>query len=270
MSSLRPTLLESIRDDSLFELEEAARSVNARDPRERSGEAHTVAALCHRRLAICALLADADPDRFFTHLCHSAHARLDLLQRIATGQSVDGLYGCASKELAFIDALAAGHLNAAVAIARLASRRVDPSVEYEDDFCLHHFLHQHTLNQLDGQAANLPAILGRWRSVVDGGLDPYLDVCQALLDRNGDAFNGALCEVIDARVRSFRESPRDGGPNDELRRTEGALFMNGLALLRLAELHGIETRREYPTVPSLARVPLNKTPPMASSWMFAD
>ncbi len=264
---MSPSTLESIRDDSLFGLEEAVRSIQRRDAREQSGEAYSVAALCHRRLAFCALLADARPDSFFTSLCHSAYARLYFLQLVANGHGADPRFLCASREFSFIDALAAGQIDLAAGIARGSASHHEPSLEYEDDFLLHHFLHQCVLTLRGHPLIALNSLLGRWEAVLDGGSDGYLEVCRALHQQQADAFDQALEALIDGRIRSFQKMARDSGPNDELRKTEGALFMNGLALLRLAELQGIETRREYPTLPTLARIPANRPPPPALAWM---
>ncbi|HEY8924018.1 MAG TPA: hypothetical protein VIU64_06530, partial [Polyangia bacterium] len=65
----------------------------------------------------------------------------------------------------------------------------------------------------------------------------------------------------------YDELARDGGPNDELRATEGALFMNGLAILRLAELAGLPRLGDYPTVPALARVAKDQLAPPAADWV---
>jgi hypothetical protein len=262
--------LRLIQDDSLFGLEEAVRSIQRRDAQEQTGQAYTLAALCHRRLAICALLADAQPARFFTHLCHSSHARLQFLQLVAGGHTAEPRFLCASKDFSFIDALAAGQPDLAVDIARLAARRHEPSLEYEDDFLLHHFLHQLTLKLRGFAAVDLPALLERWDAVLEGGTDTYLDACRALLNKQASAFDEALQAIIDARLLKFQMVPRDSGPSDELRKTEGALFMNGLAMVRLAEMQGMETLREYPSIPSLARLPTGRPPPPQSAWMMLE
>ncbi len=270
MSSSRPTALESVRDDSLFELEQALRSIRTSSPRESTGEAWCVAALCHRRLALCALLSEADTQGFFVHLCHSAHARLHLLRRQGEGLALEPLYRCASKAFSFVDALAAGQLPLAADIARLEARSHEPSVEYEEDFLFHHFLHQLTLALHTGATPDLPALLDRWQSVIQEDRSAWLDVCRALLERRADAFNEALAEVVSERSLFFQRLTRDDGPNDELRRTEGAIFMNGLALLRLAELSDMETWREYPTLPRLARFPPGRPSPPPSDWMSLE
>ncbi|NVI96616.1 immunity 49 family protein [Myxococcus sp. AM009] len=266
MSSLRPTPLEVIRDDTLFSLGEALRSLRVGDAREQSGEAYSTVALCHRRLAFCALLAQADVGRFATHLCHSGRARLQFLQLVAAGHGSEPLYRCASKAFSFIDALTAGQLDLAVEIARLEAGRSDPSHEYEEDFLLHHFLHRFTMQLHAGVASELSGILDRWESVLQGKEDGYLMVCRALHARSALDFNQAMEGVIAERILTFKNKPRDEGPNDELRRTEGAIFMNGLALLRLAELCGLETFREYPTLPGMARVPLGGRLPPVDGW----
>ncbi|NTX07401.1 hypothetical protein [Myxococcus sp. CA040A] len=264
------TALETLRDSSLFGLEEAIRGIQRRDAMEQSGQAYVVAAMCHRRLAFCALLADAQPRSFFRHLCHSAHARHQLLRLVDDGHGADPRFLCATREFPFIDALAAGQLDLAVALAQLAARQHEPTLEYEDDFLLHHFLHQYCLKLRGVGTADLSAILKRWEVVLEGSSDTYLELCRTLLAHQVTAFDEALQATIDARLSQFSKLTRDSGPNDELRKTEGALFMNGLALLRLAEMQGLETRREYITIPSLARLPLGLAPPPTSAWMKTE
>jgi hypothetical protein len=48
------------------------------------------------------------------------------------------------------------------------------------------------------------------------------------------------------------------------------VFMNGLALLRLAELSGMLTQREYPNIPHLARLPVGTLPLPLDTWMRPD
>ncbi|MCP3168888.1 immunity 49 family protein [Myxococcus qinghaiensis] len=264
------TTLETLRDSSRFGLEETVRSIQRRDAMEQSGQAYVVAAMCHRRLAFCALLVDARPHAFFHHLCHSAHARHHFLRLVADGHGADPRFLCATREFPFIDALAAGQLDLAVSLARLAARKHEPTLEYEDDFLLYHFLHQYCLKLKGVGASDLSAILKRWDVVLEGGSDTYLEMCRALLAHEVSAFDEALQATIDARLLKFSRLTRDSGPNDELRKTEGALFMNGLALLRLAEMQGLETRREYVTIPSLARLPLGMPPPPTSAWMETE
>jgi len=261
------SVLETVRDNSLFGLEEAVRAIQRQDALEASGQAYVVASTCHRQLALCALLADARPERFATHLCHSAHARLHFLRLVHEGHGADPRFLCATQEFPFVDALVAGQPDLATDIARLAARRHDPSSEYEDDFLLHHFLHQLLLTMRGAASANLVALLERWEGMLEGGSDTYLDACGALLRRQVHVFDEALQATVDARLLTFQKLPRDSGPNDELRKTEGSVFMNGLAMLRLAELQGMETRREYPSLPSLARVPVGRPPPPSSAWM---
>ncbi|WP_141617123.1 immunity 49 family protein [Myxococcus sp. AB036A] len=261
--------LRTLQDDAVFGIEEAVRSIQRQDANERSGQAYTIAALCHRRLAICALLLDARPSRFGTHLCHSAQARLHFHQLVENGHPAEPQYLCVSKEFSFIDALAAGQNDLAAGIARRSAIRHNPEFEYEDDFLLHHFLQQLLLQTTGVQSAELPALLERWEAVLEGGADAYLDACRALLARQAQVFDDALQAIIDARLLRFQKMSRTSSPEEELRKTEGALFMNGLALVRLAELRGMETRREYTMIPALARIPTGQRAPSATAWMLA-
>ncbi|ABF86813.1 hypothetical protein MXAN_7136 [Myxococcus xanthus DK 1622] len=262
--------LRNIQDDSLFGIEEAARSIQRQDASERSGQAYTIAALCHRRLAICAVLLDARPDRFLAHLCHSAHARLYFLRLVAGGHAAEPQYICASKEFSFIDAIAAGQYALSVDIAKLSARHHDPAHEYEDDFLLHHFLQQFflkTIGATEASPTSLSALLDRWKTVLEDGEDNYLEACRALLEKQPLAFDEALQAIIDARLLTFQKMSRSSGPEEELRKTEGALFMNGLAMLRLAELQGMQTRSEYISIPSLSRIPAGQRAPTGAAWL---
>lgn len=256
------TLLFNTHDS----LEDALDSITKKDAHEQSGRAYFEAAYGYRRLALCELLSEARVDRFFVYLCKSALLWRDFLGRVAKGHPCEPLYRCASKSFSFIDALTAGQLQVAVELAHLLPAHRDSSWEYEDDFLLHRFLQALTLNLKGGEGLDLRPLLDRWEVVLEGARDGYLQACQALLARSPKDLDSALSEVAVQRAQVFREMQSETRP-PELLLTEGPICMNGLAILRLAELLGMKTLRDYPTMPWLARLPLESKTPPPSAWL---
>lgn len=256
MGNFRPTDLENLLDDAEFGISKALASIEARDSDERSGYSYFAGSYEMRRLAVCELLRNANVPRFRDLLIESARLRLRFLERVQDGHKSEELYLCASRNLPFINALVAGEVQLACAIARLSATTHYADVEYEDDFLLYHFLHSLLLNTQDAASVDLKRILERWSAVLDGGSDSYLDVCKALVARDQTTFEAALVDVINKRADKLRSDREKLGPRNQNQLAEGFVFMGGLALIRLAELAGMQTDREYEMIPSLARLPM--------------
>ncbi|NMO22132.1 hypothetical protein HPC49_36140 [Pyxidicoccus fallax] len=259
--------LETIQDNAQFTLEAALEEISSQGEGEGSGLAYHAAALMYHRLALCALLSEARADRFQFYLCKSGLVRVHLLRLAASGRTFHPRTTCASKNFSFADAVAAGQLELAAELARLTPDRCDPRYEYEDDFLLHRFMQKCFLHLFAGEAHDFPALMMRWAQVVEGEHAPYLEVCQAVLRRDAGGFDEALRSSIEERSRLFRQKE---AYSEDARRTDGALFVNGLTLLRLAELSGMPTQREYPNIPRFARVPSGALPLSPRSWLEPD
>ncbi|QRK12594.1 immunity 49 family protein [Archangium violaceum] len=258
--------LETVRENAHVYLMEALDSISQRTADEQSGLAYITAAYFYRRIAICELLAEARMDRFATFLAKSALVRIHFLRLVTQGHAAAPLHTCASRNFSFVDSLVAGQLHMAVELARLTPDRHTPSIEYEDDFLLHRFLQRLTLHLHVGDNFDLAAMLERWETVLEGEYDPYLGACKALLQKDTRALNEALRDAIAIRKRSFQDEKKQSVPPDR-RLTEGFVFMDGLAFLRLAETLGMPVQREYPTIPKFARIPLGRAPLPHDSWM---
>ena len=259
LSPLSSPDLETVRSNALYLLSEALESIHRKDPYEQSGRPYIEVAYFYRRMALCELLSDARVDRFFVLLCKSAQARRHFLQLVAHGHPASKSYTCASKNFSFMDALAADQLPLAAEVARLTRARHEPSCEYEEDFLFHCFLHRFTLNLQTPGAFELQSLLARWRAVLQDGPTCHLELCQALFDRNARQFNQALGDAITQRTEAFEKQKREL-ESREAALTEHFIYVTGLALLRLAELCGLETYREYPTIPRLVRVAPSSQP----------
>ncbi|RYZ43752.1 MAG: hypothetical protein EOO71_02000 [Myxococcaceae bacterium] len=204
-----------------------------------------------RILALCSLLQDADTDTFALRLRKSAQARLALLM-LAERTSVDPRLLCCSKDLGFGAALAAGDRELAAAIAARSPMHHFQGVEYEDDFLFFRLLHQMLLapGGLDEQAR----LLGRWRQVEMGEPSPKFELAEALVEKDARRFPVAFTALLEARQQKLRECSQRLGFDPELNATEGKVSVEGLAIVRLAEFHGLPTQSSYDFIPALARV----------------
>lgn len=157
----------------------------------------------------------------------------------------------ASRAAPFADALAAGALDEAREIARLAPTSPLRGKEYEEDFWRARVQHLLLLDPA-GQAP-LRAALGRW-SAVPKGAGADLAICGALVEADPAAFRKAMTGLLAERRRRLATRSSLVGNPLEAAAIEGKIFVEGLAYLRLAELRKVETRESYPPMPAAARV----------------
>lgn len=260
--------LETVRENTHVRLRDAL-ELCVQGPKGLSSKAYFLSSYFYRRLAICELLIEARSDRFAAFLGKSAQTRRHFLRLVAQGQSADPEFICASRNFPFVDALAAGQLELAVELARLSPDRYAQGSEHEDDFLLHRFLQRFTLSLCAREAFGFSSMLQRWQQVIGWTFDPYMRACQALLDKDVAELNEGLRDAASERNKSFEEEKKQPVPQDK-RLTEGFIFMNGLAFLRLAELQNMPVQREYPTIPKFARIPLGMPMPPEDSWMSPE
>lgn len=253
--------LEAARDNSLFLIEQALEK--GVDRAEHAGSAYFTITRAYRRLAIVALLLECDAGLFREHLCRSAFACVDFRRRLQAGLACAPRYSCAAHTVSFSDALAAGALDDAREIARSFGERHEAAVEYEDDFLRERL--QHGL-LLGAPSADLEAGVARWVKLAEGRPAVFLAVLQALVRGSAEAFESAFDALLQRRDAVIEEWRKQPNYREDAGCTEGRVFVEAAGLLRLAELRGLPTRREYKHVPALARVALGAALPARDSW----
>lgn len=264
MSMNHSTRMEAFRSNQASSLRQALALIERRSQEETTGYAYFDAAWRYRRMALCELLMEGRRDRYFAFLCKAALLQRHLLQLASRRSGIDPIHLCASMTQAPVNALAAGCLDVAEATARAMPAQPLEGMEYEDDFLFYDFLRTLVLRLTPGP------VLSRWLAVLAGGEDPYFDVCRALADGDSAGFTRAFEALLEHRVAQCEHVRRTQGADGEQYLSEAFVFMKGLALLRLAELLGMETRTEYPLIPRFARLPMNGTPLSASSWRVPE
>lgn len=207
----------------------------------------TVLTFCRnfRIAGIGDLFLTARPRTFHTRLHQSGRAFAHFLAR------ADDSAKRTSKSLPFFDALSAGDEEGATLIARHSRRTWAQGEEYEEDFLFVEFLMQHFF--LGASKKDAQALLARYAQALQDSEDIRLELCQALLDKDEDAFGQTLERFLSERHDHYEALVEQGAIADELRFTEGLLSVEGLALVRLAEAQGLATEEDYLHIPSIAR-----------------
>jgi hypothetical protein len=199
----------------------------------------------YRRMGIVELFLSGLPAGLFENLAKSARAFLFYLDRAEEDTQV------ASQSEPFFDAVACGDLDAARAIAERSRSRWNEGEEYEEDFLHVRFLMDHGV--LRREQPHLDGLLERFEQVLDGGDDPRLALCRALLRKEQKRWDETLERMVDDHRRETEEALRGGevSPNDAA--TVCHLWVELLALLRFAEQAGLRVARNHPFAPSVAR-----------------
>jgi hypothetical protein len=199
-----------------------------------------------RAHAILRLLVDADVDGFATDLVTSGFGRRSLLRRAAR-EGYTGYLLASGRSNALFDALAADDLDLARELHAVAPPTWRQGDEYEDHFWYRRIL---GLVASGAAAADLdPALVALERAAEGAGA--AIALCRALQARDADAF----AEAFHARIAERRAEVAEDLPlaDDHLPTALGTkLFVEGVALLKLARAAGLPVAREYPMCPALA------------------
>jgi len=236
-----------------------------RDPEtalEELGELSQQVSKRLRALAIITLLVKARNDLFAHNLIRSGRVRLQYLERLAAAGIEDDHHQASGRSRGFVDALAAGDIELCRKIAAVSRAELHTGHEYEDDYSFAQILHR-LVRRVAGDRpaieAEIGSLLERWKEYRSD--DPRIGVVRALSTRDATAFDEAFDELLLARNEEIAAAKARGELEDPIVVAERNVYVEGLALLRLADLAGIPTEDEYRLCPSLARVPLASRPP---------
>jgi hypothetical protein len=216
------------------------------------------AALWFEALAICNLLIHADTDRFYENLVKSGHTRRYFLAKSAQEGNTGDYQLAISRWDSFLDAVVAGHFPLAREIVALSPDDWVRDGEYEDDFCYRRFLHRFIMPPEADREARLQTDLQRWQRWLKGQPSARLDCCAALLARDGAAFQLAFDELIAQRQAEIAKQRKTLLAADLAFGPRSQVFIEGLALLQLAQRLGFALRPDYPLCPALARLPASR------------
>lgn len=211
---------------------------------KHAGRFYELATECLRAHAILRLLFDAKPDKFSNDLVMSGQARRAFLRRCRDSKYTD-YFAVRSRTGSFFDALAGNDFELAQEISELSPSAFRPGDEYEDDFSYQHYL---GLLVEGGPAPQRVAALERLAEVASD--TPRLGVCTAIERRDPKAFAEAFEHLLADRSK---EVSKDRAAAEELAVAIGTtIFIEGVALLKVAQRLKLRTEAEYPMCPALA------------------
>lgn len=206
-------------------------------------------ALCqHFRVqAISAFMISADPLRFFQPLSKSAPFFLQGLPQTAPETRT------ASQFLPLLDAIACRDFTTARALSTFPRTDINKDIEYEEDF----FYFQYLMAAI--QPSPDTAQLKHWLNAYQQ-LNPHEPrglMISALFNQDAQLFDQALAAIIETHDALYTRYADVEYLPDELLRTEGKLFIEGLALCVLAEQQGIHSTTSFRYIPNLLRQPFD-------------
>jgi hypothetical protein len=205
-----------------------------------------------RTLAISILTAQGKVDGFYHNLIRSGLVRERYLKRCIDEGHLDDHHRSCGWYSPVMDAIAAGDFDLAKRIAELSPVDFRPGHEYEDDYCYIQLIYG-----LIGAAAR-PAqdLLAEFAAYVEDQPNPRLDVIRSLLEKNQTNFDTAFEALLEDHRRQIDEEIEGGRMEDVHVNADRRIFIEGLAILRLAEKAGLRTEEEYLFCPSIARIPM--------------
>ncbi len=222
---------------------------NIRHPKcslEEAGRFYEEAAEALRAHAILRLLIDANREGFSSDLVMSGQARRAWLDRCARSRYAD-YFLALSRSGSMLDAVAAEDWALAGEIFKLSPSAWRQGDEYEDDYCYQRFLGLH----LTGGAEE-EALVGLERAAERG--DGRVAFCRVLHHKDATQFEAAFQRMLERRASDIVADKQLA--DEDLSTAIGTqVFVEGIALLKLARRAGLSLAAEYPGCPSLALLP---------------
>ncbi len=196
-----------------------------------------------RRRGIARYLLSARPADLLADLARSgaalaAHLRAPFRPMLATWQCQP-----------WFDAAAAEDWTSAGQIRELASQSFVDELEYEEDFLYLRCLQNLAADAFDG--IQVAAWIERQQILAKDELIATVRVCRALLDRDAGNLAMALEELVSQREWDYAQGMAADALIEEDWATEGQVFVEGLAILRVAQLRDIAPVGPFQFIPSL-------------------
>lgn len=247
--------LQEIREEARDRLEEKLAVIAYGLPVTQIAGDHEAAIELFQAVATSRLMLEFDTEGFQKHLVFSGYGLRYLLRRCQIEETVDLCHLAISRTEAFFNVIGVGHTALAADIVARSPKKWTTDGEYEDDYCYMAFLHRFAVEPAQADQGMLDALLKRFERSLQGAPSPRLAVCRAFLARDGSAFDVAFNELLRAhenwidvntKYRSF----------DPVFLMRSRLFVEGIALLRIAERLGFSVQAEYRFCPSIARGPV--------------
>lgn len=207
-----------------------------------------------RALAISQLLQHGNSDAFFHNLIRSGKVRRDYLSKVTIAAAPLEYYRCSARYDALLDAIAANEFSLATEIVSLSPAEIVDGLEYPDDYFYAQGIHCLIL----GDAGLCQKFIERFDLYLAGDDNPRRDLLKSLATPRQSDFEEAFRALIQDREREINANIARGQFADHYVSAARNIFVEGLAVLRLADKCELRTDDEYLFCPSIARVPMTQ------------
>lgn len=208
-----------------------------------------------RALGIIALLVYGNHNLFLHNLMRSGLARVTYLSRIRNAKATRDHHYASGRFAPLLDAIASGDFSIARRITQGSPDRWQSGKEYEDDFCYARLLGG-LVEEPVAEARATEKLERRYLSALEGEADSRLDVCRALVARDQKGFDMSFAALLEARSDQIAADKARAQLEDPVVIAQRRIFVEGLAILRIADSIGLATEADYEYCPALARQPL--------------
>ncbi len=210
-------------------------------------------------LALCHLLENADQAAFAENMARSGQSRRFFLRRSRVEQNKADRHLALSRTRSLLNALIAGSLPIARDIARLSFETWSPDWEYEDDHCFYLLLHKIVLKPESFPGPEIEPLMRRFETALQGGKSIHFAVASALVARDAGAFTDALLALLAAEAKQIAADRTSSAvyERDVLYWPKSRVSIEGLALLKVAELVKLPVAGNFPLCPALAQLPFS-------------
>lgn len=205
-----------------------------------------------RAVAIIILVTRSDALLFAQNLIRSGRVRLTYLQRLRKEGIEDDHHSASSRLDPLFDAIAAADFNLANEIIALSRTEWLEGSEYEDDFCYAQLVHGLVTGSLD--ATSVKPLFERFETVLDGQPSARLDICRAIYANDHADFEKCFEALIEDRARQIQADKDRFEMEDPEVLALRQIFVEGYAILKLAEIRGLKADDEYSLCPSIGRI----------------
>ncbi len=209
--------------------------------------------LHYRRVGVCRWFMRGDADALFAELTNSAWVYGAWVKQHPADDQ------CTSHVAPFLDALVAGADAAAKDLIAHQRATWNEDTEYEEDFCYARILHLLVAND----RAGIPALLTQW-TVVSGGGEPRHRICTALLNGDVAGLDDGLAALLEEWEDEVAARRNTGDPDAGV--TTDRLWLEGLALLKLARRARLEPQLSHGALHTALLVPPSKPLPGPDDW----
>jgi len=207
-----------------------------------------------RALACYRLLKNGRTNSFYHNLIRSGLVRMKYLERCSEVGALDDHFRGSGRYAPLCDAIAANDFSLAGRIIAQSPVEFMRGHEYEDDYCYAQILH----GVITGQEERTPDLLAQFERYLEANVNGRYLVAMALTQRDQTRFDLAFDLLLSDREQEIAADIERGQVESPHVITARRVFVEGLAISRLAEKMGLQTQDEYLFCPSIARVPMTE------------